>query len=68
MIYYWETENANGRLRASSDEEALDNKPENCWVLYKESDTEDGLPFIILYEDSEVVKRKLSGGGWNYEY
>ncbi len=50
MIYYWETETGSGSFYAASDEEALSRKPVGCWVLYKENNTPDGTPFIILFE------------------
>lgn len=49
-IYYYETPNRHGRITAANDDEALAKKPSNCIVLYKENDTEDGTPFIIIYE------------------
>ena len=52
-LYYWETENSHGQYRAENDEKALEKMPKNCWILYKESDTKDGQPFIILYEYKE---------------
>jgi hypothetical protein len=49
-LYYWETENSHGQYRAKNDRKALAKIPKKSWVLYKESDTPTGLPFIILYD------------------
>jgi hypothetical protein len=53
MIYYYETTDSHGRLKAASDEEVklLASKITNLVCLYKESDTPDGTPFIILLEN-----------------
>ena len=37
-----------GSLEADSDEEAKTKAPKNYEILYKESDTPDGLPFIEI--------------------
>lgn len=49
--YYVETLTRHYSFQAESDEKALAqlNKP-NVLVMYKESETPDGTPFIILYE------------------
>jgi hypothetical protein len=44
MIYY--TEYPTATFTSSTDEEAL--KQTKALVVYRESDTKDGLPFIIL--------------------
>jgi len=44
IIYY--TEYPTGSFKANNDEEAL--AKSNAEVIYKESDTGDGLPFIII--------------------
>lgn len=57
--YYWEADGlASGRFQALNDAHALRlaSERKDLLCLYKESDTADGLPFIILYEkikDSE---------------
>lgn len=50
VVYYWETINSSGQFRAGSDQEALKKMPSDCLALYRESDTEDGLPFIMVHE------------------
>lgn len=46
MIYY--TEYPTSKFNASSDEEAL--KKTTAKVVYRESDTKNGIPFVILRE------------------
>ena len=46
--YFWETERGCGEFLATTDDEARKRKPAGCLILYKESDTPDGMPFIIL--------------------
>lgn len=53
MIYYYELPFFFGNFEAADDEEALVKMPKGCMILYKESDTEDGTPFIVLYEQEE---------------
>ena len=53
-IYY--TEYPTGEFEAASDEEAL--KYSEAALVYKESDTPDGLPFIVLRpEPKEETKQ-----------
>ena len=49
-IYYWESANDYGEYKAASDEVALKLMHENTILLYRESDTTDGMLFVILYE------------------
>jgi hypothetical protein len=50
ITYYWEGKAFHrcGKFEATNDEEALSKTPPDTVLLYKESDTEDGLPFITL--------------------
>ena len=49
-IYCWETMTGSGSFPADSDEEALERVPKDYLIVYKEDDTTDGLPFIIVGE------------------
>ncbi len=54
-IYYVEYTNGRRVYRADSDEETVQKAQQytisgDCLIVYKESDTEDGTPFITLYE------------------
>lgn len=55
--YYWENPvgmNPDcGRFMAKDDEEALKKMPKTSLVLYRESDTIDGYPFVTIYEKRE---------------
>lgn len=58
MTYYYERpDGANpdsGTLDCFSDEEALQMMPKDCVVLYRENEyTDDGLPFVVLYEQQK---------------
>ena len=62
ITYYWEGLGLNpsnhGQFEADSDEEAL--KLRNLdltWCLYKESNTPDGTPFIMLYENDKYTDK-----------
>lgn len=50
--YYYETTKRNGYFQAESDEAALERVKDiaNLLILYKESDTINGTPFIVLKE------------------
>lgn len=51
--YYWEEDGpASGKFQASNDAEALQrvSKRSNLLCLYKESDTPDGTPFVMVFE------------------
>jgi hypothetical protein len=57
MIYYyelpWEENPDFGQFHADSDEEALEHLNRSypqAWCLYRESDTPDGNPFVMLYD------------------
>jgi hypothetical protein len=55
MIYYWEanTGNSCGEGKFSSDEEAIKvilSKVVDLLIIYKESDTENGWPYITVWE------------------
>jgi hypothetical protein len=53
MWYYWENRlgmmPSCGTVFASSDEEAAKKIPDTAICLYRESDTSDGLPFVVLF-------------------
>lgn len=65
MIYYYELTHGFGKLTASDDREALKKMPSNTILLYKESDTENGCPFIVVYDHEnlsvQVQKTKEHG-------
>jgi hypothetical protein len=54
--YYYEQEVGYGEFKSNSDNEAknriheFNSKENSLLVLYRESDTLDGLPFVILYK------------------
>lgn len=48
--YYWEADNSHGQYQADDDASAIEVKPKGCITLYKESDTKDGTPFIIVWD------------------
>ena len=48
--YYFERLRGCGRFSAKSDEEAKEQMPKDCILLYKESETTDGLPFIVVHD------------------
>lgn len=52
-IYYWESKNNSGSFYAISDEEAKMRLVgiKDLEILYKESDTDDGTPFIEIKID-----------------
>lgn len=53
MIYFWETEKDSGLIFAQNDEEAIKKfrKYESKLLcLYKQSNTKDGTPFQIVWE------------------
>ncbi len=51
--YYWEGRSLgrHGLFQAKTDEEAIQRVPSDCILLYKESDTADGTPFIVVLEN-----------------
>lgn len=51
--YYWESEDNHGAFQAPSDEVALERWQSDWWVLYRESDTDDGVPFLYLKEQGD---------------
>ncbi len=57
MIYYYEYPVGHhldrGQLQAESDEEALKKMPKAVYYMYRESDTSDGLPFVVVYDRDE---------------
>lgn len=56
-IYYYETDNGHGSVHYADDLSAVNGLrkqfKESLMVIYKESNTENGQPFIILYERSK---------------
>jgi hypothetical protein len=48
VTYYYETENGCGSFKAENDNEAKERKPRECLILYKESNTTTGVPFIEI--------------------
>lgn len=61
--YYWESKTAYGSFNEEDDEaavkSALKDIPGEIRTVYRESDSKDGLPFVILYDKKEDV---LKGG------
>jgi len=56
--YYFELDNTIGgpyRFQVESDTEAVERVKgkKNLLILYRESDTEDGTPFVTLWEKEE---------------
>lgn len=53
MIYYWENPIGVlpdcGKLNADNDAEAIGKMPKTTEFMYRESDTDDGTPFITVY-------------------
>jgi hypothetical protein len=54
ITYYWESEESFGNFVAENDEAAINNAFDipKLMVIYKEFDSEDGTPFIIVWEQS----------------
>ena len=51
--YYWESDRSNGTFLAENDIEAKKRKAKlqktkNILIVYRESDTKDGLPFVEI--------------------
>ena len=63
ILYYYEASCGHGRLRAKSDTEALKNMPSGTTILYKESDTPDGTPFIVIWVERKVTFVKKTEKG-----
>lgn len=57
-VYYYENEDGYsplfGRFNVENDEIAKKLIPETTLILYKESETNDGTPFIVVYEKKEI--------------
>lgn len=55
MIYYWESELDNGQIVSENDEEAIKQlrHKSDLLCIYKESDTKDGTPFLLIWEKSK---------------
>lgn len=51
-IYYWEADRGHGSFRAAHDSEAVRMRPVNAIVVYRESDTLTGEPFVVLWEQT----------------
>ncbi|MCK9458254.1 MAG: hypothetical protein M0R80_01210 [Proteobacteria bacterium] len=49
--YYWEADSGSGQFRAKDDFEARRRRRSDCIVLYKENDTPNGDPFIIVWDN-----------------
>lgn len=52
MLYYYETEFSDGHCRFKDDQTAIEylTSLPSLVCIYKESDTEDGIPFIMVWE------------------
>lgn len=55
--YYFETDNSSGKCKSSQPDEHIIKKMKETFgtalmCVYKESDSKDGMPFIMLYERS----------------
>jgi len=58
MIYYYELENGSGKIDAENDIAAitqLTQRHQDLLCIYQENDTEDGTPFIIVYEIAHTI-------------
>ena len=55
VIYYWESELDNGQIVSENDYEAIKQLRHKSDLLgiYKESDTKDGTPFLLIWEKSK---------------
>jgi hypothetical protein len=54
--YYWESEYSHGTFIANNDNEAIQMISDTTSItLYKESDTLDGTPFIIILDNLKLV-------------
>lgn len=53
--YYWESKTSFGQFKASSDEEAKEkvSRFSSKSFLYRESETEDGTPFVVILDELE---------------
>jgi hypothetical protein len=55
-IYYWESDFRYGEFKAESDQKAIEKAFKKMYggdqllVVYKESETDDGTPFIVVWE------------------
>lgn len=50
-LYYFEADEGYGAFSAQSDEEAANtSKQNNYMVTYRESDTPNGKPFVVVHE------------------
>jgi hypothetical protein len=56
--YYWEKDDDCGSFWASNDAIAIQMATDmhGLLILYKESETENGFPFITLWEQSWTIK------------
>ena len=61
-IYYWENSVGmspdHGRVEAETDSEALQKMPKTAICLYRESDTPDGTPFVLVFSNPKPEVRK----------
>jgi hypothetical protein len=58
MIYYYELKNGSGKINAKNDIVAITSitqRFQDLLCIYKESDTEDGTPFIIIYSVAHTI-------------
>jgi hypothetical protein len=53
ITYYWESEDDEGEFVASSDSEAFLYRQPDWFFMYRESDTENGEPFVVLWDSRE---------------
>lgn len=51
-MYYWESDERSGQSRFESDAHAIKGLAtiQNLLIIYKEADTQDGTPFVIVWE------------------
>ena len=56
--YYWENQVGfspeHGIIKAENDQEAITKLPQSALCMYKESDSEYGLPFIMVHERETI--------------
>ena len=58
--YYWESKTSYGCFNDTDDDRAVKSALRdipNVLVVYKESDTESGVPFIVLYKEEKADEK-----------
>jgi len=63
-IYYYELEDGNGEFEAASDHEAILKRSLDCLCVYRESNTLNGTPFVIVWE-RDTIDQFFSAPEWS---